>query len=118
MTLKQETAQDHDYFLKMIQEQKEGEMASKRIEEAKRNAFRKHADEVLEQQKEMADRKRKERQLKLEEGRNERKRLADDILKLESIRANKIKEMEEQGYSDKYMLDLKTQQLASTKVTR
>ena len=44
----------------------------------------------------------------IEEGRKVRQRIADDILKLETIKARKIKEMESKGL-DKYTSELQKQ---------
>jgi len=59
---------------------------------------------------ENADKKKIDKLDYLEEGRKLRQKLADEILKLETIKTNKISSMEQLNISKKYQTDLlKTQ---------
>ena len=42
----------------------------------------------------------------MEEGRKIRQKLADEVLKLETIKANKLGQLKKSGIEDKYAMDL------------
>lgn len=59
-----------------------------------------------------SDAKRQSRLDYLEEGRQLRVAQADEILKLETIKANKLKELQGHGISEKYMGELTRHKIA------
>ena len=65
-----------------------------------------------------AEEKKQEKLDYLEEGRKVRQKMADEILKLETIKDNKLNQMKTIGINDKYQTDLKSKKITFEKKLR
>ena len=92
--LAQEAREERDNYLHVIQCQKDDEEKERRIEDQRKNAFKNHQQSLLMQVDENVDKKKIVKLDYLEEGRKLRQKLADEILKIETIKTNKISQME------------------------
>ena len=101
----------------MIETQKQGEEKIKRIEDAKKKANKQHLQDVQNQISSIAEQKALQRKDFLEEGRKVRQKLADDILKLETIKKNKLQQMEAAGLGD-YAHDLMKHKVHNDKIVQ
>ena len=71
-------------------EKKEADEKARRVDEQKRRAYREYQRDIQDAMNVKAERKKQERLDYIEEGRKVRQRIADDILKLETIKARKL----------------------------
>lgn len=104
--LAQQAAHERDEFLNIIKSQKESQDKEKKIEEHKRAAFVKHRMELVEQIKMNEEKQKQDKLDYLEEGRKIRQKLADEVLKLETIKTNKLGQLEKMGIDKRYQVDL------------
>ena len=93
-------------FLKIIREQKDVEFRERNIDNQKKMAFVNHKMDLKLQINSNSEQKKQQRLDYLEEGRKIRVAQADEILKLETIKTNKLNEMQQVGISDKYQSEL------------
>lgn len=99
-------------FSRIINEQKESEERERRINDQKTQSFVRHKNDVQLQIQSNSEIKKQQRQDYLEEGRRVRMAQADEILKLETIKQNKLAMLGTIGISSKYQAELQKKKIA------
>ena len=93
---------ERNEFERIIIEQKASEERDRSIADQKRRAFSHHKEDLTTQINQNSAIKKQHRLDYLEEGRKMRMNQADEILKLETIKMNKLQQMKQIGIIDKY----------------
>lgn len=98
--------------MRIIAEQKANEEKDRVISDQKRRAFSHHKEDLTTQITQNSAVKKQQRLDFLEEGRKMRMGQADEILKLETIKMNKLQQMKQIGIIDKYAGTLAKKKIA------
>lgn len=88
--LAQEAKKEREEFLEIIEAQKEMDLTERQMEEQKRQAFKQHQQLLQQQIEENQVVKNQQRLDYLEEGRKVRQKIADEHLKIVTIKHNKL----------------------------
>ena len=109
--LRRQAEWERNEFERIILEQKASEERDRSIADQKRRAFSHHKEDLTTQINQNSAIKKQHRLDYLEEGRKMRMNQADEILKLETIKMNKLQQMKQIGISDKYAGSLVKQKI-------
>ena len=112
MRFAEQASIEKESFFKVITEQKENENKERRIANQRQDAFYNHKNDILLQIQSNSDTKKQMRMDYLEEGRKIRISQADEILKLETIKANKLQNLGQLGIQSKYLSELQKKKIA------
>lgn len=104
--LSQQAKLERDSFLRVIEEQQRAEQQERIIEDEKKMHLRNHATTIRAQISTNAEQVKHDRLDYLEEGRKVRQKLADERLKVEGIKKQKLASLQEIGIEDKYQAEL------------
>lgn len=94
-------------FYKILRLQKEALEAQKLIEEEHHKLKAVHREEIFSQIREKEEKRKKELKEKYAEGERLKQALRVEKLRLQDIKARKLKELEKWGVPAKYQVDLK-----------
>jgi hypothetical protein len=110
--LHQQATEEREEFLKIIHNQKETEDKERKLTEQRKTAFQQHSEELMLQIQFNSETKKQKRLDFLEEGRRLRVGQADEILKLETIKSNKLRQLYDMGIDKKYVSALERNQVS------
>lgn len=110
--LHHQATEEREEFLKIIQNQKQTEDKERKLADQRKTAFQHHSEELMLQIQSNSETKKQKRLDFLEEGRRLRVGQADEILKLETIKSNKLRQLYDMGIEKKYVSALERSQVS------